>query len=83
MRRSAVAIGIRQQTLSADPQSIDLQSHPVGLDPFVDARGEGSYFVTQALRQRIELIRHLLEFGRQIIIVTGSRGVGENLPARS
>ena len=72
-----MAIGIRLQTLSADPQSIDLQSHPVGLDPFVDARGAASYFVTQALRQRIELIRHLLEFGRQIIIVTGSHGTGK------
>ncbi len=70
-------LGTRPQTLAADPQRADTQAHPVGLDPFVDARGEGSYFVTQALSQRIELIRHLLEFGRQIIVVTGSQGAGK------
>lgn len=49
-----------------------------GLDPFVDAQGEKSYFVTPALRQRIDLIRHLIEFGRQIIVLTGPPGAGKS-----
>jgi DamX protein len=51
----------------------------MGLDPFVDAQGEKSYFVTPALHQRIELVRHLLEFGRQIVVVTGSQGTGKSV----
>ncbi|HJP36818.1 MAG TPA: AAA family ATPase [Gammaproteobacteria bacterium] len=49
-----------------------------GLDPFVDGRGENYYFVTPALRQRIDLVRHLIEFGRQIIMLTGPPGAGKS-----
>lgn len=34
-------------------------------------------FRTEALRQRIELINHLIEFGRQIILIQGASGYGK------
>ncbi len=49
-----------------------------GLDPFIDARGEKFYFITPALRQRIDLLRHLVEFGRQIIMLIGASGAGKS-----
>jgi DamX protein len=50
-----------------------------GLDPFVDTKGGKSYFVTPALRQRIDLVRHLIEFGRQIVVLTGPPGAGKSV----
>ena len=35
-------------------------------------------FRTEALRQRIELINHLLEFGRQVILIQGPPGFGKS-----
>lgn len=66
------------QAVSPEPGDPELRSDPVGLDPFVDAQGEKFFFVTQALRQRIELVRHLLEFGRQIVVLTGVTGSGKS-----
>lgn len=34
-------------------------------------------FRTEALRQRIELINHLIEFGRQLILIQGATGFGK------
>ncbi|MEM7465802.1 MAG: AAA family ATPase [Pseudomonadota bacterium] len=34
-------------------------------------------FRTEALRQRIELINHLIEFGRQLILIQGGPGLGK------
>ena len=34
-------------------------------------------FRTEALRQRIELIIHLIEFGRQLIVIQGAPGLGK------
>ena len=34
-------------------------------------------FRTEALRQRIELINHLIEFGRQLILIQGGSGLGK------
>ena len=34
-------------------------------------------FRTEALRQRIELIIHLIEFGRQLILIQGAAGLGK------
>jgi septal ring-binding cell division protein DamX/type II secretory pathway predicted ATPase ExeA len=48
------------------------------LDPFVHIEGAKSYFITPALHQRIELLRHLLEFGRQIVVLTGATGAGKS-----
>ena len=36
------------------------------------------YLVTPALRQRLDLVHHLLEFGRQIVLVTGADGSGKS-----
>lgn len=49
-----------------------------GLDPFVHAQGPNSYFETPAIRQRIDLVRHLVEFGRQIIVISGPPGAGKS-----
>ena len=64
--------------MSAETGNTGLRLDPVGLDPFVDAEGEKFFFVTPALHQRIELVRHLLEFGRQIIVLTGVSGAGKS-----
>lgn len=34
------------------------------------------YVMTAALRQRLDLLHHLLEFGRQLVLVAGPRGSG-------
>lgn len=49
-----------------------------GLDPFVDGHGNASYFTTPTLKQRIDLVRHLIEFGRQIIVLTGPPASGKS-----
>lgn len=49
-----------------------------GLDPFLDGAGGTPFFVTPTLHQRIELVRHLLNFGRQIIVLTGPSGSGKS-----
>ena len=49
-----------------------------GLDPFVDGHGVASYFTTATLKQRIDLVRHLIEFGRQIIVLTGPPAAGKS-----
>ncbi len=64
--------------MSAKAEQDGLSLDPSGRDPFVDASGEKFFFVTPALRQRIELVRHLLEFGRQIIVLTGISGAGKS-----
>ena len=49
-----------------------------GLDPFVHSQDSKSYFETPAIRQRIDLVRHLVDFGRQIIVVSGPPGAGKS-----
>ena len=49
-----------------------------GLDPFVDGHGEDFYFVPGSLRQRLDLAKHLIEFGHQTIILTGPTGSGKS-----
>jgi len=49
-----------------------------GLDPFVDGHGLASFFMTATLKQRIDLVRHLIEFGRQIIVLTGPPASGKS-----
>ncbi len=64
--------------MAAESSSAGSRTTNNGLDPFVDAHGGKSYFVTPALRQRIDLLRHLIEFGRQIIVLTGPPGAGKS-----
>jgi len=64
--------------MSAELPNADRASADAGVDPFVDAHGENSYFVTSTLRQRIDLIRHLIQFGRQIVVLTGPPGAGKS-----
>jgi DamX protein len=40
------------------------------------ASAEYPYQVTESLRQRLDLVHHLIEFGRQVILVQGPRGSG-------
>lgn len=42
------------------------------------AQAPSSYQVPDSLRQRLDLIHHLLEFGRQIIVLTGAVGSGRS-----
>jgi DamX protein len=44
---------------------------------FVDATGGQPLFIGPALQQRLDLIEHLLEFGRQIIVMSGAAGSGK------
>lgn len=44
---------------------------------FVDASGQQPLFIGPALQQRLDLIEHLLEFGRQIIVMSGAAGSGK------
>lgn len=44
---------------------------------FIDADGSQPLFIGPALQQRLDLIEHLLEFGRQIIVMTGGEGSGK------
>jgi hypothetical protein len=64
--------------LGAEPNGLQPSPRSTGLDPFVDDQGAKSYFVTPALRQRIDLVRHLLEFGRQIVVLTGVPAAGKS-----
>ena len=64
--------------MSAEPNGLQPSPQSTGLDPFVDDQGAKSYFVTPALRQRIDLVRHLLEFGRQIVVLTGVPAAGKS-----
>ena len=40
--------------------------------------GSALYVVSSSLRQRLDLIHHLVEFGRQIIVVSGQPGSGRS-----
>ncbi len=48
-----------------------------GTDPFGSSLGEGGLYVSHTLQQRIDLIEHLLEFGRQLIVLSGPAGSGK------
>lgn len=44
---------------------------------FTDAHDQQPLFIGPALQQRLDLIEHLLEFGRQIIVMSGAVGSGK------
>ncbi|MDA0820919.1 MAG: AAA family ATPase [Proteobacteria bacterium] len=65
--------------MSANSNSISQRQASAGsIDPFVHSSGSKYYFPNAALRQRIELVRHLVEFGRQIIVLSGPSGSGKS-----
>ena len=47
-------------------------------DPFGPQLPPGALFIGSTLQQRIDLIEHLLEFGRQIIVLSGPAGSGKS-----
>ncbi len=47
-------------------------------DPFGPQLPPGALYVGSTLQQRIDLIEHLLEFGRQIVILSGPHGSGKS-----
>jgi septal ring-binding cell division protein DamX/type II secretory pathway predicted ATPase ExeA len=47
-------------------------------NPFGNDRGLDAYYASPALQQRIDLIRHLLELGRQIILIAGPAQAGKS-----
>ena len=57
---------------------IDSRAKP-GTDPFGSSLGEGGLYVSHTLQQRIDLIEHLLEFGRQLIVLSGRAGSGKTI----
>ncbi|MEN9728482.1 MAG: hypothetical protein RL434_2848 [Pseudomonadota bacterium] len=44
---------------------------------FVASAGQVPLFIGPALQQRLDLIEHLLEFGRQVIVMSGPEGSGK------
>ncbi|MFT4562750.1 MAG: DamX protein [Gammaproteobacteria bacterium] len=65
--------------MSANSNSTSVRPASTGsIDPFVHGRDAKYYFPNSALRQRIELVRHLVEFGRQIVVLTGPSGAGKS-----
>lgn len=52
---------------------------PTGIidDPFGPALVPGALYIGPTLQQRIDLIEHLLEFGRQLIVLSGRAGGGK------
>ncbi|MFT4580782.1 MAG: septal ring-binding cell division protein DamX/type II secretory pathway predicted ATPase ExeA [Gammaproteobacteria bacterium] len=65
--------------MSANSNSTSVRPASAGsIDPFVHSSDSKYYFPNAALRQRIELVRHLVEFGRQIIVLTGGSGSGKS-----
>ena len=46
-------------------------------DPFSDGEQDVVYFTTEELTHRIDLIKHLLEFSQQVIVVTAAQGSGK------
>jgi type II secretory pathway predicted ATPase ExeA len=51
---------------------------PPDVDPFGPALLPGALHVGSTLQQRIDLIEHLLEFGRQLIVLSGPAGSGKS-----
>lgn len=47
-------------------------------DPFGATLGPGALYIGATLQQRIDLIEHLLEFGRQLIVLSGPAGSGKS-----
>jgi len=78
MSSSSLPDPMSGNTVAAESSSAKSRAMNSGLDPFVDAHSDKSYFVTPALRQRIDLLRHLIEFGRQIVVLTGPPGAGKS-----
>jgi DamX protein len=54
-----------------------LARYGLRIDPF-SADNQQGWFETPALAQRLELIQHLIEFGNQLILVTGEAGSGKS-----
>ena len=64
----------------ADPHSAAMAQDPAAsrLDPFGATLGVQGIYISQTLQQRLDLIEHLLEFGRQIIVLNGASGSGKS-----
>jgi DamX protein len=46
-------------------------------DPFQNSYTEAAFFITPELQHRLDLIKHLLEFSQQILLVKGAAKVGK------
>ncbi len=64
----------------ADHNSAAMAQDPAAsqLDPFGATLGLQGIYISQTLQQRLDLIEHLLEFGRQIIVLNGASGSGKS-----
>lgn len=49
----------------------------VAFDPFGPDASNDALYVGPALQQRLDLVEHLLEFGRQLILLSGEAGAGK------
>ncbi|MBT8447042.1 MAG: hypothetical protein KJO38_07835, partial [Gammaproteobacteria bacterium] len=48
------------------------------VDPFGSELEQAFYYASQPLQQRIDLISHLLEFGQQIVVLSGPGSIGKS-----
>ena len=51
--------------------------HGLNADPFPQEKADELFYLTPELNHRIELIKHLLEFSEQLLIVTAPHGAGK------
>src|SRR5919106_699909 len=54
-----------------------LSRHGLGKDPFTPEIDEVFYYASPRLRQRLDLIQHLVEYSSQILLVMGRSGAGK------
>lgn len=62
--------------MTADLQSADRYTFETG--PFAEGYRESSYFVSEEIRHRIELLVHLLEYSQQIVFISGPEKAGKS-----
>lgn len=64
--------------LSESVQDLTGTPEPKRPDPFSPSPEAASLYISPALQQRIDLVGHLIEFGRQIIVLSGPAGIGKS-----
>jgi DamX protein len=53
------------------------KAHGLHEDPFQNGYFEDKYFITTVLQQRLDLVKHLLEFSQQVIFIKGPDAAGK------
>jgi DamX protein len=58
------------------------RSHGLDGDPFQDNYNEDIFFATPELKNRLDLVKHLLEFSQQSLLIRGAQKVGKTFFAK-